>query len=86
MPVHRYIPHTLEEAYVPGKITLTTKDAYKGFYSGKYTLQDLITAFTAELPVIPICFKNGLVIYSDRFGDGITPSKTELFHGIQLLN
>ena len=74
-----------EEILIPGEITLTTVDAYKGFYNGEYTLQDLITAFNAELPVIPICFKNGMVIYSDRFGNGITPSRTELFHGIQFL-
>lgn len=72
-------------SYTPGEITLTTADAYAGFYNGEYTLQDLITAFTAELPVIPVCFKNGLVIYSDRFGNGITPSRTDLFHGIQYL-
>lgn len=69
----------------PGEITLTTSNAYKGFYSGKYSLQDLIIAFTAELPVIPVCFKNGLVIYTDRFGNGITPSRSDLFHGIELL-
>ena len=75
-----------QEILNPGEITLTSADAYKGFYSGEYTLQDLITAFNAELPVIPICFKNGMVIYSDRFGNGITSSRTELFHGIQFLN
>lgn len=69
----------------PGEITLKSSDAYKGYYSGKYSLQDLITAFTAELPVIPVCFKNGLVIYSDRFGNGISPSRSDLFHGIELL-
>ncbi len=69
----------------PGEITLTSAQAYNGYYKGKYTLQDLITAFTAELPVIPICFKNGLVIYSERFGAGITPSRSELFNGIQYL-
>ncbi len=69
----------------PGEITLKSSDAYKGYYSGKYSLQDLITAFIAELPVIPVCFKNGLVIYSDRFGNGITPSRSDLFHGIELL-
>lgn len=74
-----------EEILTPGEITLTAVDAYKGFYNGDYTLQDLITAFNAELPIIPVCFKNGMVIYSDRFGNGITPSKTELFHGIQFL-
>ena len=74
-----------EEMLAPGAITLTTAEAYTGYYNGLYTLQDLITAFNAELPVIPICFKNGMVIYSDRFGNGITPSRTELFHGIQYL-
>lgn len=67
----------------PGEITLTTQNAYKGYYNGKYTLQDLITAFTAELPVIPICFRSGLVIYSKSLGSGLTPSRTELFYGIQ---
>lgn len=76
---------SVEEILAPGEITLTSADAYSGFYNGEYTLQDLITAFNAELPVIPICFKNGMVIYSDRFGNGITPSRTELFHGIQYL-
>lgn len=74
-----------EEILNPGEITLTSFEAYKGFYNGEYNLTDLITAFNAELPVIPICFKNGMVIYSDRFGNGISPSTTELFHGIQSL-
>ena len=69
----------------PAEITLTTAEAFQGFYSGQYTLQDLIVAFTAELPVIPVCFQNGLVIYSDRFGSGITPSRSDLFHGIALI-
>lgn len=69
----------------PGEITLTTTEAYRGYYNGTYSLQDLITAFTAELPVIPVCFRNGLVIYSDRFGAGITPTRSDLFQGIQLL-
>ena len=76
---------SVEEIIAPGEITLTSIDAYNGFYNGDYKLQDLITAFNAELPVIPICFKNGMVIYSDKFGNGITPSRTELFHGIQYL-
>ncbi len=79
-------PETSSENIInPGDITLTTAEAYLGYYEGRYSLQDLITTFTAELPVIPICFKNGLVIYSDRFKNGITPSRSDLFHGIQYL-
>lgn len=66
-------------------ITLTTKEAYKGFYSGIYTIQDVITAFSAELPVIPVCFRNGLIIYSEKLGSGISPNITDLFHGIEKL-
>lgn len=73
---------TSDSLQKPGEITLTTENAYKGYYNGKYTLQDLITAFTAELPVIPICFRSGLVIYSKNLGGGLTPSRTELFSGI----
>lgn len=76
---------SVEEILNPGEITLTSLEAYKGFYNGDYNLKDLITVFNAELPIIPICFKNGMVIYSDRFGNGISPSTTELFHGIQYL-
>lgn len=66
-------------------ITLTSIQAYNGFYSGIYTVQDIITAFTAELPVIPVCFRNGLVIYSEKFGSGLTPTVSDIFHGIENL-
>ncbi len=66
-----------------GDITLTSLEAYDGFYKGIYSLQDLITAFTAELPVIPVCFKKGLVIYSDSFKADLSPSVTSLFNGIE---
>ena len=71
-------------AYVP-EITLTTKQAYKGYCEGIYNIQDLITAYTAELPTIPICFRSGLVIYSDKLGSGISPIVSDVFHGIENL-
>ena len=64
-------------------ITLTTKEAYNGYYSGIYTVQDIITAFTAELPVIPVCFRSGLVIYSEKLGTGTTPIISDLFYKIE---
>lgn len=60
-----------------------TKDIYDGFYNGVYTTEDVISAFNAELPVIPICFRNGLVIYSNRLGTGITPVISDLFYNIE---
>lgn len=70
--------------YAP-EITLTTEQAYRGYCEGIYNIQDLITAYTAELPTIPICFRSGLVIYSDKLGSGISPIVSDVFHGIENL-
>ncbi len=66
-------------------ITLTTEQAYKGYCDGVYNIQDLITAYTAELPTIPICFRSGLVIYSEKLGSGLSPIVSDVFHGIENL-
>ena len=44
-------------------------------------ITDIVTAFTAELPVIPVLFKSGLAIYNNGF-EGLTPTVTDLFYGI----
>lgn len=63
------------------EITLTTAAACNGFYNGTLQITDIVTAFTAELPVIPVLFKSGLAIYSTDFG-ALTPTVTDLFYGI----
>lgn len=63
------------------EITLTTANACKGFYSGTLQITDIVTAFTAELPVIPVLFKCGLAIYNNGF-EALTPTVTDLFYGI----
>ena len=63
------------------EITLTTANACKGFYGGTLQITDIVTAFTAELPVIPVLFKSGLAIYNNGF-EGLTPTVTDLFYGI----
>ena len=62
---------------------LTTLDVYNGFYNGSYTVKDLAAAFSAELPVIPVCFGHGLVIYSEKLGKGISPTISDLFYNIE---
>ena len=62
---------------------LTTADIYNGFYNGTYTVKDLASAFLAELPVIPVCFRSGLVIYSEKLGTGISPVISDLFYNIE---
>ena len=63
--------------------SLSTEEIYNGFYSGAYTVKDLVSVFNAELPVIPICFRQGLVIYSEKLGTGISPTVSDLFYNIE---
>ena len=62
---------------------LTTADVYKGFYSGTYTVKDLAATFSAELPVIPVCFGSGLLIYSDKLGKGLEPTISDIFYNLE---
>jgi peptide/nickel transport system substrate-binding protein len=62
---------------------LSTAEIYNGFYKGTYNVTDIVTVFNAELPVIPVCFRNGLVIYSKRLGNGINPVISDLFNNIE---
>ncbi len=40
-------------------------DIIDGFYSGKNTVTDVANILQTELPVIPVCFRKGLLFYSD---------------------
>ncbi len=43
--------------------TETAAEILEGYYDGKYTVTDLATACLTELPVIPVCYRVGLLFY-----------------------
>ncbi len=59
-----------------------TAKAVKEFYKGEATLQQVVTAFSNELPLIPLCYRTGVVSYSTEIG-GISPSWGDVFGGIE---
>lgn len=59
-----------------------TAAAVEEFYDGEATLQQVVTAFSSELPLIPICYRTGVVSYSTRLS-GVSPSYGDVFGGIE---
>ncbi len=60
--------------------TVSTKTAIKEFYNGTYSLGDMLNVFNSELPIIPICHRKGLAMYSDSIKNPFTPSVSDLFY------
>ena len=59
-----------------------TAAAVKKFYQGKANLQQVVTAFSNELPLIPLCYRTGVVSYSTNI-NGVRPSYGDVFGGIE---
>lgn len=47
-------------------ISATVKDTITGFYNSKKTIADVAAVLQTEMPVIPICYRKGLLFYSER--------------------
>ena len=51
-------------------------------YKGDATITDVATAFLGEMPIIPICYRTGMVSYATNIS-GVTVSITEVYSGIK---
>ena len=59
-----------------------TAAAVDKFYSGKGKLADITAAFSNELPIIPICYRTGIVSHALGI-TGATPTISDVYNGIE---
>ncbi len=59
-----------------------TAKVVQEFYEGEATLQQVVTAFSSELPLIPLCYRTGIASYSANLS-GVSPSYGDVFGGIE---
>ena len=52
------------------------------FYSGKTTVADVATGVQTAMPIIPLCFRNGLLFYDEEISGSITASLSDIFYSI----
>ena len=54
-----------------------------GFYNAEYSLVDIINAFNAEMPIIPVCHRLGLTVYDSKLNISEMSSVSDVFFGIK---
>ncbi|MBR3593212.1 MAG: hypothetical protein IKL44_00915 [Clostridia bacterium] len=65
-----------------GGINLTASAAVSGFYSGQYTLGDVATAFISEMPIIPLCYRSGVIMLSHKLKTEAVCSAGDIFFNV----
>ena len=71
------------QADAPTVIEEATGKALADFYAGNVSLTDVIAAFNLEMPVIPVCYRTGYVVYSRNITDEIKSSVSDIFFGFE---
>ena len=75
-------PETNEPTASPDGINLTAAAAVTGFYEGKHTLGDVATAFISEMPIIPICYRSGVIMFTHKLSCEPICSASDIFSNI----
>lgn len=56
--------------------------AYTQFLNGEIQLVDFLNAFNEELPIIPLCFRGGLALYSRAIQVPVVSTESDAFYNI----
>ena len=59
-----------------------TCTAYEQFLSGAVTLGDFLTSFNSELPIIPVCYRSGMSLYSRAINTPVLSTESDVFYNI----
>lgn len=62
---------------------VTIKDLVNGFYSGKNSITDLATVLQTEMPVIPICYRTGILFSNEKIGNVKNSSYSDIYFSIE---
>ena len=58
------------------------EEAIKGFYGEQLSLVDIINAFNAEMPIIPLCHRQGISVCDSRLNAENMSSVSDVYFGI----
>lgn len=58
------------------------EEAIEGFYGEQLSLVDIINAFNAEMPIIPICHRQGISVCDPRLNAETMSSVSDVYFGI----
>ena len=58
----------------------TAAQIISGFYEGTYSITDVASVLLTELPVIPVCYRNGLLFYDPDVVNLSKASKSDVYY------
>ena len=62
----------------------TVGELINGFYGGTKSVSDLAGALLTEMPAIPVCFRKGLLFYSEKLEAVGTATPSDLYCSMNL--
>lgn len=68
-----------EETHINNK---TLDDAVKAFYDGNASIVDIVNAFNADMPIVPLCYRSGITVLSNDLENSQISSVTDVYYGI----
>lgn len=58
-------------------------DVVKNFYNGKNTVADIAVVLQSEMPIIPVCYRTGVLFCSDNIENVINSSASDIYFSIE---
>ena len=65
-----------------GEYVSLEKALYK-LHSGNGSVAEVLSCLNEQMSIIPICHRKGLVIYSDKISEGLSPTAGDPFAGLE---
>ena len=59
--------------------------AFNAYYAGESDLLNAVSAFVSEMPFLPLCYRNGVILSSETVKQMLSYSPSDLFNGIEQL-
>ncbi len=62
---------------------VTIRDLMNGFYSGKNSITDIATVLQTEMPIIPICYRTGILFSNEKIENVDNSSYSDIYFSIE---
>lgn len=63
--------------------TVTLKDMINSFYSGQTTITDLASVLQTEMPIIPVCYRTGVLFCNENIENVNNSSVSDIYFSIE---
>ncbi len=70
-------------AAAPQSSDLNLAQTIAAYKAGQVALGDVAAAFTSDMPFLPLCFRNGTLVYNSALKTAPTPTVTDPYFGIE---